>query len=40
VRIALTDYFHFYNARRPHQSLDYQTPDEVYFATGKMKRAA
>jgi putative transposase len=40
VRIALTDYFYFYNARRPHQSLDYQTPDEVYFATGKMKRAA
>jgi len=40
VRLALTDYFHFYNARRPHQSLDYQTPDEVYFATGEMKRAA
>jgi transposase InsO family protein len=25
-------YFAFYNARRSHQSLDYRTPDEVYFA--------
>ena len=31
ARTALTRYFGFYNARRGHQSLQYQTPDEVYF---------
>jgi len=25
-------YFKFYNQQRPHQSLDYRTPEEVYFA--------
>jgi len=40
VRIALTDYFNFYNARRPHQSLDYRTPDEMYFASQPLKQAA
>ena len=25
-------YFDFYNTRRPHQSLDGKTPDEIYFA--------
>jgi putative transposase len=33
ARTALTRYFSFYNARRSHQSLEYQTPDEVYFTT-------
>ena len=28
---GLKDYFEFYNQRRMHQSLDYQTPEEVYF---------
>ena len=28
---ALGRYFDFYNNRRPHQSLDYRTPAEVYF---------
>jgi len=28
----LKKYFHFYNNRRPHQSLNYQTPAEVYFS--------
>jgi putative transposase len=31
ARTALTRYFGFYNARRSHQSLEYRTPDEVYF---------
>lgn len=28
----LAQYFAFYNAERPHQSLGYQTPDQVYNA--------
>jgi putative transposase len=28
--IGLAEYFVFYNTERPHQSLDYITPDEVY----------
>lgn len=31
ARQALTRYFGFYNTRRPHSSLDGQTPDTVYF---------
>ena len=31
ARAGLTRYFSFYNARRSHQSLEYRTPDEVYF---------
>jgi len=30
LTVGLTDYFQFYNARRPHQSLGDRTPDEVY----------
>lgn len=40
VKAALARYFGFYNARRPHQSLDYRTPDEAYFGTGELKKAA
>jgi putative transposase len=40
VTMALTRYFSFYNERRVHQNLDYQTPDEMYFGTGKMEKAA
>jgi putative transposase len=32
ARAALTRYFSFYNAIRSHQSLEYRTPDEAYFA--------
>lgn len=31
VRAGLSRYFNFYNGRRPHSSLDGQTPDQVYF---------
>jgi putative transposase len=40
LKDALTSYFGFYNACRPHQSLKYRTPDEVYFGTGELKKAA
>jgi putative transposase len=40
VRAALTSYFSFYNADRPHQSLEYRTPDEMYFTTNTIKKAA
>ena len=32
ARIGINDYFKFYNNARPHQSLDYHTPQEVHFA--------
>jgi putative transposase len=32
ARTGLTTYFDFYNYRRPHQSLRYLTPTEVFFA--------
>ena len=31
ARVAIDDYFKFYNNQRPHQALDYKTPAEVYF---------
>ena len=31
ARQSLADYFKFYNQERPHQALDYKTPNEVYF---------
>ena len=31
ARCRLRDYFHFYNQQRFHQSLNYQTPQQVYF---------
>jgi putative transposase len=30
ARFSLDRYFRFYNTQRPHQSLDYRTPAEVY----------
>ena len=36
----LARYFKFYNAQRPHQSLDYRTPDEMYFGTHELAGAA
>jgi putative transposase len=40
LKSALARYFEFYNVRRPHQSLEYRTPDEMYFETTLMKKAA
>jgi putative transposase len=31
LRGGLTEYFNWYNTKRPHQSLGYKTPEEVYF---------
>lgn len=31
AKSGLNNYFQFYNTKRPHQSLDYQTPAAVYF---------
>ena len=31
ARASLTRYFRLYDSFRSHQSLDYRTPDEVYF---------
>lgn len=31
LQVGLTHYCDFYNRRRLHQSLDYRTPDEMYF---------
>lgn len=33
VRQRISHYLRFYNEQRPHQSLDYQTPAEVYHGT-------
>ena len=32
IESGLTDYVWFYDEKRPHQSLDYRTPGEVYRA--------
>jgi putative transposase len=33
ARIHLSDYFEFYNNERPHETMGYRTPHEVYFGT-------
>ena len=35
----LARYFPFYNAERPHQALDYRTPEAVFYGTKTQKRA-
>jgi hypothetical protein len=37
-KAALAYYFEFYNVRRPHQSLDYRTPEEMYSGTNDRKK--
>jgi putative transposase len=36
IRENIKKYINFYNQERPHQSLDYQTPDEVYLGKEKV----
>lgn len=38
LRKSLKNYFHYYNEERTHQSLEYQTPTEIY--TSALKKAA
>ena len=40
AKMNLGTYFDFYNTRRPHQSLDGKTPDEIYFAGLPQERIA
>ena len=40
ARAGLARYLEFYNARRPHSSLDGKTPDEFYFASLPATRKA
>jgi len=36
VELALTEYFDYYNNRRPHQSFGYLTPAEVFYDHGRL----
>jgi len=40
ARSLLSDYFHFYNTERIHQSLGYLTPHEVYYDEGPLMAKA
>lgn len=37
---SIAEYLAFYNARRPHSSLDGRTPDEAYFVVRIIVAAA
>jgi putative transposase len=40
ARTKLAEYFEFYNRRRPHRALDGRTPDDVYFTSLPLQKAA
>ena len=40
AKVSLARYFDFYNARRPHTSLDRMTPDQIYFQALPLPKAA
>ena len=40
ARAQIASYFDFYNRRRPHTSLDRQTPDDVHFGSLPQQLAA
>ncbi|MDQ5920844.1 MAG: putative transposase [Pseudomonadota bacterium] len=37
ARLAVNDYMEFYNQNRKHQSLNYNTPDQIYFKNLELK---
>jgi len=37
AKLAIDDYMGFYNEKRKHQSLDYDTPDQIYFKNLELK---
>ncbi len=39
LRKGVDKFINFYNYQRPHQSLDYKTPSQVYFSNHSRKRA-
>ena len=36
---GINDYMTFYNQERPHQSLNYKTPAEVYFGSNNQRKS-
>ena len=40
AKASLGTYLNFYNTRRPHQSLDCQTPETIYFAGSPQEKHA
>lgn len=40
AKAGVSEYMEFFNTRRIHQSLEYKTPDEVYFQTQTRRNAA
>jgi putative transposase len=40
TRMVIKDWITFYNTERPHSALEYQTPDETYWARETTKKAA
>lgn len=40
AKAGIGRYLNFYNTRRPHRSLDHQTPDAVYFKSPPLATAA
>lgn len=39
-RLGIRKYFEFYNTKRFHQSLEYFTPDEIYYEQKKIQKAS
>lgn len=40
ARMSISDYGRFFNQERRHQSLDRQTPDQVYYDSASQRMAA